>query len=285
MTNILEAIYNISQLKDLKIKNIKFGNNRAVSVGEGLESFVKDAFTNTFNELNKKKRQDKYNEIFSYQGSKRTPPDLMIKGGIAIEVKKTESLTSELQLNSSHPKAKLYSSSKLINKHCRDSKEDKWTEKDFVYVIGHIPKGTNTLSSIWFIDGSIYAADEDVYLNLKDSLTENLENNAEIDFSPTNEIGRVNFVDPLKITNLRIRGMWLLQPPYKAFDYVHNYNENKKFQCIAILSVSNYNAMPEKSRKLIEESEQITIEEVDTLDPNNSVAYIKSKLIRFEIDK
>jgi len=126
----------------------------------------------------------------------------MIKGGIAIEVKKTESLTSELQLNSSHPKAKLYSNSKLINKHCRASKEDKWTEKDFVYVVGHIPKGTNTLSSIWFIDGSIYAADEDVYLNLKDSLTENLENNAEIDFSPTNEIGRVNFVDPLKITNL-----------------------------------------------------------------------------------
>jgi hypothetical protein len=285
MTNILEAINNISQLKELKIKNIKFGNNRAVSVGEGLESFVKDSFTNTFNELNKKKRQDKYNEVFSYQGSKRTPPDLMVKGGIAIEVKKTESLTSELQLNSSHPKAKLYRTSKLINQHCRDSKEDKWSEKDFVYIIGHIPKGTSTLSSIWFIDGSIYAADEEVYLNLKDSLTENLENISEIDFSPTNEIGRVNFVDPLKITNLRIRGMWLLQPPFKVFDYVHKYNQNKKFQCIAIISLTNYNAFPEKSKKLIEDNKQITIEDIETLDPNNSVAYIKSKLIRFEIEK
>jgi len=71
MTNILEAINNISQLKSLNVNEVKFGNNRATSVGEGLESFIKDAFANTFTELDKRERLNKYNEIFSYQGSKK----------------------------------------------------------------------------------------------------------------------------------------------------------------------------------------------------------------------
>ena len=41
-----------------------------------------------------------------------------------------------------------------------------WEEKTFI-IIGHIPKGKNVLSSIWFIDGSLYAADEEVYTNIK----------------------------------------------------------------------------------------------------------------------
>ena len=250
MTNILEAIFNISQLEELTVKDITFGNNRATSVGDGLESFIKDAFTNTFNETDKKRKLDKYNKAFSYQGSSRTPPDLMLKRGDAIEVKKTGSIKSDLQLNSSHPKAKLFSSSSLINNHCINCED--WTVKDFIYAIGHIPKGTKTLSSLWFIDGLIYAADEDVYLSLKETLTNNIETTPNIDFSPTNEIGRVNSVDPLKITNLRIRGMRLLQPPYKVFDYVHGYNSNKKFQCITILPLNKYNSFPEKSKNKIE---------------------------------
>ncbi len=38
MTNILEAIYNITQRKELKVKEITFGKNRANNMGEGLES-------------------------------------------------------------------------------------------------------------------------------------------------------------------------------------------------------------------------------------------------------
>lgn len=282
MTNILEAINNISKLKSLKIKEVKFGNNRATSVGEGLESFIKDAFANTFKELDKKERLKKYNEIFSYQGSKRTPPDLMLKSGDAIEVKKTESLTSELQLNSSHPKSKLFSSSSLINNHCKTCED--WVEKDFIYAVGHIPQGTTTLSSVWFVYGSIYAADEEVYLNLKDTLTENIEKIEDIDFSPTNEIGRINYVDPLRITNLRIRGMWLLQPPFKVFDYTHNYNKDKKFQCITLIPKEKYNSFPEVSRNKIESNPNITIENIKIQNPNNPVAFIESKLILFQVD-
>ncbi|MCH2043382.1 MAG: NgoPII family restriction endonuclease [Saprospiraceae bacterium] len=283
MSNILNAILNISRLSNLEVKDITFGNNRANNVGEGLEEFVKDAFADTLQEEDKKKRIEKYSEVFSYQGSKRTPPDLMLKKGDAIEVKKTETITSELQLNSSYPKSNLSSDSKLITKHCRDC--ESWTTKDFIYVIGHIPKkSNNTLSSLWFIDGAIYAADGDVYASLKDDLTENIEKSPNIDFSPTNEIGRVNGVDPLKITNLRIRGMWLLQQPYKVFDYVHGYDSNKKFQCITILRTDKYNNYPKTVVQKIEAEQQIKITDIKVQNPNNPMELVNCKLIKYTID-
>ena len=282
MTNILEAIYNISQLQDLTVKDVALSNNRATSVGEGLESFIKDAFANTFTESDKKTKLKRYNEIFSYQGSKRTPPDLMLKGGDAIEVKKTETLSTELQLNSSHPKTKLFSTSSLINKHCKTC--EIWNEKDFIYAIGHIPQGTKIITSVWFVYGSIYAADEEVYLSLKNTLTENIENIEDIDFSPTNEIGRINFVDPLKITNLRIRGMWLLQPPFKVFDYTHKYSQDKKFQSISLIPTEKYNSFPLESKTKIESNSNITIEDIKVQNPNNPVSLVEAKLILFQVN-
>lgn len=282
MTNILEAIINISKLENLNIDEVILGNNRVVNMGEGLESFVKNAFANSFQITDKNEKNLIYNHYFSYSGSKRTPPDLMIKGGDALEIKKTETLQTELQLNSSHPKARMFSNSTLINNHCRNCEE--WVSKDFIYVIGHLPK-SNFLSSLWFIHGEIYAADENVYIDLKNSVSELLKSSDDLSFSPTNEIGRINAVDPLKITNLRVRGMWLLQPPYKVFDYVHEYDKSAKFQTIAILSNEKYLAFPLESRLKIENDENITIKDINVNNPNNPVNLIKAKLIVFKLNK
>ncbi|NBB29874.1 NgoPII family restriction endonuclease [Cellulophaga sp. BC115SP] len=248
-------------------------------MGEGLESFVKNTFSNAFGIDDRNEKNKIYNQYFSYEGSKRTPPDLMLRGGDALEIKKIETLTTELQLNSSHPKAKLFSNSTLINNHCRTCEE--WEIKDFIYVVGHLPK-SNYLSSLWFVHGEIYAADESVYIGLKNSVSELLESSDHISFSPTNEIGRVNAVDPLKITNLRVRGMWLLQPPYKAFDYIHEYDKTAKFQAIAILSTKKYLTYPSESRAKIEAYEKITIKDIRVNSPNNPMDLIDAKLITFK---
>lgn len=282
MTNILEAIVNISKLESLRIDEVILGSNRVVNMGEGLESFVKNAFANSFGITDKNDQNNIYKQYFSYEGSRRTPPDLMLIGGDAFEVKKTETLSSELQLNSSHPKAKLSVNSPLINNHCRNCED--WETKDFVYVIGHLPK-SNYLSSLWFIHGEIYAADESVYLDLKDSVSELLQSSDDLSFSPTNEIGRINAVDPLKFTNLRVRGMWLLQPPYKAFEYVHDYDRNAKFQVIAILSTEKYLSFPLSSRTKIEVDENIKIKDIRVNNPNNPVDLIDSKLISFILNE
>lgn len=201
----------------------------------------------------------------------------MLKNGDAFEVKKMEALNSEIQLNSSHPKAKLFKSSSLLNFHCKNC--EIWEEKNFYYIIGHVPKGNNVLSSIWFIDGSLYAADEEIYTSIKDSLSNVLKNSNEFDFSKTNEIGRINYVDPLKITNLRIRGMWLLQPPYKVFDYLKLYDYNANFQSIALISNENYFNYSEENRKLIENNSKISITKVFVKNPNNPIQLIESKPI------
>tara|TARA_R110002096_G_scaffold432424_1_gene649298 strand:- start:118 stop:975 length:858 start_codon:yes stop_codon:yes gene_type:complete len=282
MINILDAIYNISQRDELEIKDITFGNNRANNMGEGLEAFIKDSFANMFDETDKNKRNLKYKEVFSFQGSKRNPPDLMLRNGPAIEVKKIESLTTELQLNSSHPKQKLKSDSSFITKKCVTCED--WTEKEFIYVIGHIPKKTNRLSSLWLVYGDIYSASEETYLSLKDDIATNIDEMPDVEFSETNEIGRVNQVDPLGITNLRIRGMWLLQPPFKVFDYIHNYEEGKRFQCFAIIPTSKFDSFPDESINRLEQCEGLIITDVNVNDPDNPVGLIECKLIEFKVE-
>jgi hypothetical protein len=282
MINVLDAIYNIAQREELEIKDITFGNNRANNMGEGLESFIKDAFSNMFDEPDKNVRNLKYKEVFSFQGSKRNPPDLMLRNGPAIEVKKIESLSTELQLNSSHPKQTLKSDSPFITIKCVECEE--WTEREFIYVIGHIPKDTNRLSSLWFVYGDIYSASEETYLSLKNDIATNIDQMPDVEFSETNEIGRVNQVDPLGITHLRIRGMWLLQPPFKVYDYIHNYKQDKRFQCFAIIPVTKFNNFPELSIDRLIESEGVIITDVNVNDPDNPVELIACKLIEFKVE-
>lgn len=88
MTNILEAIYNIVNKRDFKIKALYSGRNRANGMGDALENYIKDAFANTFSIPNDIERLKIFNQKFSWLGTQNNPPDIMIKNGDAIEVKK-----------------------------------------------------------------------------------------------------------------------------------------------------------------------------------------------------
>lgn len=117
--NILNLLINLSKITDLKVNTLYKGSNRINNVGDGLEEYLKEAIAGTF-DLPIQEKLTVFNEVFSYQGSSARPPDLMLRGGDAIEIKKTENLFAELQLNSSHPKSKLYADSPFVNKICRD---------------------------------------------------------------------------------------------------------------------------------------------------------------------
>lgn len=60
-------------------------------MGDTLETFVKDIFCNSFSFTNKE-ALEKYSEVFSYLGNTSNPPDMIIKDGDAIEVKKLKDL-------------------------------------------------------------------------------------------------------------------------------------------------------------------------------------------------
>ena len=107
MASIINAIINLINNPITEIKEYYTSKNKINSVGDALEMYIKDLFSDAFN-LSDEEKLEKYDKIFSYTGNKNNPPDIILKNGDAIEVKKIESRNSSLALNSSYPKAKLY---------------------------------------------------------------------------------------------------------------------------------------------------------------------------------
>ncbi len=278
MSNILEAIYNIVNHKNFAIRTFYSGRNRANSMGEALENYIKDAFADTFEVNNENDRMEVFSKKFSWLGAQNNPPDIMIKGGDAIEVKKTQNAGSSLALNSSYPKSDLRQTSTMITNECKVCEE--WEVKDLIYCIGHTSDNTN-LNSLWMIYGSIYAAEHETYQRIKDIVSEGVKETPDLVFSETKELGRVNQVDPLGITNLRIRGMWQIENPRRVFNYLHK-PTGKDFELICIIPKNKYNSFPTTSRIKIEklEDEGFSIEDRKVKNPNNPAVLLDCKLIK-----
>ena len=85
---------------------------------------------------------------------------------------------------------------------------------------------------------------------LFDALPKVINEIPDVELAETNELGRVNRVDPLGITNLRIRGMWQIQNPIRVFDYLHTTGDT--FELIAVIPTSKYNSFPTDSKNKIE---------------------------------
>ncbi len=280
MTNILEAIYNIITYKHFNIRNNQKGRNQVNSMGQALESYIKDAFANTFKSEYNEARLNAYSKVFSWLGSQNNPPDIIIKNGDAIEVKKIQNKTSSLALNSSYPKSNLDCDSPMITTDCKNCED--WKEKDLIYCIGHT---TDTkVLSIWMIYGSIYAAKKEVYERIKTTISKGIVEIPTVIFSETRELGRVNQVDPLGITSLRIRGMWQIENPQKVFDYIYKPTPYK-FELMAIIPFEKYNSFPSKSKNKIESIKEkgFTIENKKVKNPNNPAQLVNCKIIKFTL--
>jgi len=278
MTNILEAIYNIVNHQDFEIKNLYSGRNRANNMGEALEYYIKDAFAGTFGVTDELIRMQSFNREFSWLGNQNHPPDIMISGGYSIEVKKTQSAKSDLALNSSYPKSDIHATSPMITNECRLCED--WDVKDLIYCVGHT--SDETLNSLWLVYGSIYAAKHETYQRIKNTISEGIGTIPDVEFAETKELGRVNRVDPLGITNLRIRGMWQIQNPRKVFDYLYQTTE-RDFELVCIIPTEKYKSFQEESRTKIEglEIDGFELTDVKVKDPNNPANLLDCKLVSF----
>lgn len=277
MTNILEAIYNIVNQKNFEIRAMYSGRNRANGMGDALENYIKDAFAGTFGVSDELQKMQTYNQKFSWLGSQNNPPDIMIKGGDAIEVKKTQSANSSLALNSSYPKTDLRHSSPMITKECKDCED--WTVKDLIYCVGHTTD--TSLKSLWMVYGNSYAANHETYQRIKTTISNGVKTIPDVVFADTKELGRVNQVDPLGITNLRIRGMWQIENPRKVFNYLHE-TTDKDFELVCIIPNEKYSSFPKDSRTKLEKLKEngFSIEDKQIKDPNNPAKLMDCKLIK-----
>ena len=138
MSNILTAIKAIVENSNLGVIEGVDGiiKNRANQMGAALEDYVKNAFADCLGQDSRFVKQAR-SKTFSYLGNSNNPPDAMLIGNDAIEIKKIASLgTSQLQLNSSYPKNKLHSDNAKICNACREC--EVWQEKDMIYVVGQV---------------------------------------------------------------------------------------------------------------------------------------------------
>ena len=109
----------------------------------------------------------------------------------------------------------------MITQACKECED--WEEKDIIYTIGTVSGGA--LKLLWMVYGDCYAAREETYERVKNKISEGVNELAGVEFSETNELGRINKVDPLGVTYFRIRGMWGIDHPNKVFDYAQKFVE------------------------------------------------------------
>lgn len=279
-TNLLIAIAHIVKNPVTNLVSHYRSSNRVNSMGDALELYIKDVFCDSLSVIDVAKKNEMYSEYFSYTGSQNSPPDIMIRGGDAIEVKKIENINAGIALNSSYPKDKLYADSPMIIPACRNCEE--WREKDLVYAVG-VSKD-EVLKALWFVYGDCYSANKEVYEKVRSRIAEGVNELRDVEFSETKELARVNKVDPLGITYLRIRGIWGIESPLKVFGYIAPMERDSDFFMHAILLQEKYLSFPEEDRRNLESlvNENFVIKDIKIKSPNNPMQLLEAKLLSFK---
>ena len=266
--DVLEAMQAIARERFCSLQagseTYKIGIN---SAGELFEYYVKDALTGSFY-ANEESRKDAYKENFAWLGNQNNPPDAIARGGDAFEIKKLLSPRNSIALNSSPPKDVLHRDDARIVEACRDSDGGRWERKDIFYAIGWVE--AQQVRSIYFVQGSCYAASREVYEGVSSRLSENINDavlSSGLEAGRTEELGRINRVDPLGITSLRVRGMWQIENPSRVFQGVASLDPGKKFQAYAIMKWEKYLQMFDVRRNHPQTPTKLS--KANIPDPNN----------------
>ena len=207
----------------------------------------------------------------------------MLKGSDAIEIKKVESAKNTLQFNSSYPKNKLSLGNPKISVKCKNCEE--WDTKDMIYVVGHVEK--SILHNIFFVYGDVYCDAHSVYENVENTIKECVQSLDVIESSETKELGRVNKVDHLGISSLRVRGMWVITSPFKQFEYLYEDKAKEdcySFRLIAIIPEDKYDTFESKTDfETFCKSHDVVVNDEDIPNPQNPAEMIKCKVVIYKV--
>lgn len=281
MRTVIDAIIDIVERNAYSLNSslLLQGNNIVQANGVPFEDYVMNLFSDNLFETNKNRFRTKIDEVYSCLHAKNYSPDFIINGGDAIEVKKTEKYANEYQFNSSYPKKLLFPDSpKLVP---GALKHEQWEQKDMLYVFGVVPQGKR-ISLMSFIYGTEFAADRRHYEDLEDKIRDSV---SMYDSSETNELGRLNGIDPLRMTSLRItRGMWLIKNPLRLIEEYWAPNPDHSFDFVCLMDCNKYDSDPRKDYllKLSKTYKNLQIREINISDPDTLISK-KSMLITYFI--
>ncbi len=276
ITALIHIIDNHNNLVKRHIKSRTLAN----ALGDSLEYYIADAFAGTF-DMVEPKRVATHSEIYSWIGNQNNPPDLIIREGDAIEVKKTEGINS-LALNSSYPKNNIAYDSFGITKSCCNCEGEgvKW-KKDLIYACGIVSK-ERKISSLFFVYGNLFAASKETYTRLHEALKQGIRNINGVEFSESRELGKVKKVDPLGITDLRMRGMWSIIHPLRVFSYLPQITPKEDFPVTiyALVPKSKYVQFQKIELNQLENYPEVQKFEVAVKRPDNPAELIDSILYK-----
>jgi hypothetical protein len=280
--NILTAIKNISYFRTNNMREYfeDYARSQIKTVRQQIEYYVKDAISGSFKSIKDKKPTDRYYGVFSYIGNKNKPPDMIIQDGDAIVIKTIKTYKGSFTINNSPPKDRLMWNDPWIIENCRMIDGGQWNSKDIFYVIGWIEK--RRMKYLNFIQGSCFIPEQKVYNKILHDLKKNIYNYFEsegLEINRTIGLGKVNNMDPLCITNLRIKGVWRIKNPLKIFSDTFSYDKKQEFTLIALMLKNKFDSFPKKDVDAIVRDKQIEIEDVKIKNPNNPQSKIDAKLI------
>jgi Zn finger protein HypA/HybF involved in hydrogenase expression len=251
-------------------------------MGDGLETYIKYMFSGVSFTDSIKVKAEKIHNTFSYLGNQNNPPDMILKNSDAIEVKKIQNRNSPIALNSSYPKQKLYATDQKITNACKHC--EYWNVKDMIYAIG--VTGNNNLQHLSLICGDCYAASAEIYNRISEKIKNGILEIPDTEFTKTKELGRVNKIDPLGITNLRIRGMWHIANPLKVFNEIYNIDKDDVFNLLCLMKTDKFEQFCEVDKLAISADKNIDIADIKIKNPDNlynTVQFLDAKLITAKV--
>lgn len=152
-----------------------------------------------------------------------------------------------------------------------------------LYAVGTVEQ--NRLKALAFVYGEDYAADGSIYEAVKQRIKQGVETIEGVEFTPTKELGKINRIDPLGITYLRVRGMWGIANPFKVFSYVYQRNFDNTFNFMAIINEQKWQTLTNTAELLavIDRTPNASISDIQIKNPNNPAQLKNAKLITFAV--
>ncbi len=280
-SNILIAVKNISDLKNNNLSNyFESYSTKIETTRQQIGYYIKDAISRTSKSSKEKKLKIRYKETLSYIGNKNSPPDFIIKNGDAFIIKKNQTVKSGLILGNSPPKDSLNWNDPWILKNCRKVDGGQWNKKDIFYVTCMVEK--DKIKYLYFIQGQCFIADKEVYKKKMQGLKKTIENYLKsegMEKPLTSGLGKIDKLDPLGVTTLRIRDVWRIQNPIKIFSDLYEYDRNQKFTMVVIMLKNKFNSFPKKDVEKIVSDKLIEVKNEKIKNPNDPTEMIDVKLI------
>ena len=263
--NALTAMASIARSKSASLSGYREGYKIGInSMGAAFEEFAKAALAGNKD----------YAGSYSWLGNQNFPPDAIARGGDAFEVKKHENSGGTIALNSSPPKDMLYPDDPRITGECREILGNR--PIDIFYIVGHVLG--NSAKSVYFVQGRCYAARPEVYEKISGPLGNAVKkaiSDAGLESSRTTELGRVGRADPFGRSSLRVRGMWQIMHPSKAFKDIAPLDGVKQFQAYAIMLKAKYASLAE----IAGEPAGVSGRDAKIPDPNNPAKTLDAKVL------